>query len=230
MASSSSSTPAIALKRIAASSTVLAKGPGVSCTWEIGITPVRLISPTVGFIPVSYTHLDVYKRQVEDAAILLSAIAGVDEEDEATWSSLEKSCSDYTKFLDKDGLRGIRIGIPTSFLEKLNEEQRNIFARALEALKDAGACLVDVDMATPQPWQSRSLVYEFKPCINRYLSGLSRDVPVHSLKELIEFNKTRPAKMLKYGQSVLIQSCLLYTSIRNIDHVLMVIKKLSMMT
>ena len=74
-------------------------------------------------------------RTVEDAAILLSAIAGVDEQDEATWSSLEKNCGDYTKFLDKDGLRGIRIGIPTSFLEKLNEEQRDIFARALEALK-----------------------------------------------------------------------------------------------
>ena len=174
----------------------------------VGIKPtVGLVSRT-GVIPISHVQdtPGPLARTVEDAAILLSAIAGVDEQDEATWSSLEKNCGDYTKFLDKDGLRGIRIGIPTSFLEKLNEEQRDIFARALEALRDAGACVVDVDMATPQPWQSRSLVYEFKPCINRYLSRLSRDVPVHSLKELIEFNKSRPAKMLRYGQSVLIQS------------------------
>ena len=176
------------------------------CIRDRGIKPtVGLVSRT-GVIPISHVQdtPGPLARTVEDAAILLSAIAGVDEEDEATWSGLEKNCNDYTKFLDKDGLRGIRIGIPTSFLEKLNEEQRDIFARALEALRDAGACVVDVDMATPQPWQSRSLVYEFKPCINRYLSRLSKDVPVHSLKELIEFNKSRPAKMLRYGQSVLI--------------------------
>ena len=36
---------------IAASVTVRHIGPGVSCVYEIGTIPERLISPTVGFIP-----------------------------------------------------------------------------------------------------------------------------------------------------------------------------------
>src|SRR5512138_2604790 len=38
-------------RHIAASSTVRAIGPGVSCVNEIGIIPVLLNRPTVGFIP-----------------------------------------------------------------------------------------------------------------------------------------------------------------------------------
>ena len=43
--------PTIAPKQIAASLTVRAIGPGVSCVNEIGIIPDRLINPTVGLIP-----------------------------------------------------------------------------------------------------------------------------------------------------------------------------------
>ena len=48
---SSVSIPTIASKSIAASCTVLAKGPAVSCVCEIGIMPERLSNPTVGFMP-----------------------------------------------------------------------------------------------------------------------------------------------------------------------------------
>src|SRR5947199_3443083 len=43
--------PASAPNRTAASRTVRAMGPGVSCVWEMGITPARLISTTVGLMP-----------------------------------------------------------------------------------------------------------------------------------------------------------------------------------
>src|SRR5881397_878025 len=42
---------AIALRIAAASATVRACGPIVSCVCEIGITPARLVNPTVGLIP-----------------------------------------------------------------------------------------------------------------------------------------------------------------------------------
>src|SRR5438309_5458658 len=42
---------AIAPRIAAASATVCACGPTVSCVCEIGITPARLVSPTVGLIP-----------------------------------------------------------------------------------------------------------------------------------------------------------------------------------
>ncbi len=48
---SAGSTPANAPKRMATSVTVLPMGPAVSCVADIGIMPVRLHSPTVGFNP-----------------------------------------------------------------------------------------------------------------------------------------------------------------------------------
>ena len=51
VALSSASMPARAPRTIAASLTVRAIGPGVSCVCEIGMTPVRLMRPTVGLIP-----------------------------------------------------------------------------------------------------------------------------------------------------------------------------------
>src|SRR5947209_12461805 len=40
----------ITLKAAAASATVRACGPMVSCTWEMGTTPARLVRPTVGLM------------------------------------------------------------------------------------------------------------------------------------------------------------------------------------
>ena len=45
------SIPVSTLNNIAASFTVRAIGPAVSCVLEIGIMPLRLNKPTVGFIP-----------------------------------------------------------------------------------------------------------------------------------------------------------------------------------
>ena len=50
---SASSGPAIAANSSAASATLRAIGPAVSWLWEIGITPSRLMRPTVGLKPTS---------------------------------------------------------------------------------------------------------------------------------------------------------------------------------
>src|SRR5207247_9212886 len=44
---------AIAVRTVAASATVLAWGPTVSCVCEIGTTPALLTSPTVGLMPTT---------------------------------------------------------------------------------------------------------------------------------------------------------------------------------
>src|SRR5207245_8918865 len=51
VAGSRASTPTSAPSTAAASATVRPNGPTVSCVTEIGITPARLVSPTVGLIP-----------------------------------------------------------------------------------------------------------------------------------------------------------------------------------
>lgn len=169
----------------------------------VGIKPtVGLISRS-GIIPISHVQdtAGPMTRCVEDAAVLLGALTGVDERDPATWRSEGFYHKDYTQFLDRDGLKGRRIGIPLDDYGKLDEERAALVKAAEEALKDLGATVVDISPDRPQGWTSRSLTYEFKPAINAYLSALAPHIPVHSLKEVIEFNKQNPYKMLRYGQT-----------------------------
>ena len=55
-------------------------------------------------------------RTVTDAAILLGALTGTDPRDPATKASEGKAFTDYTKYLDPNGLKGVRIGLSRSDL------------------------------------------------------------------------------------------------------------------
>jgi len=174
----------------------------------VGIKPtVGLISRS-GIIPISHVQdtAGPMARTVEDAALLLGVLAGVDPDDPATWASEGRTHSDYTRFPDRDGLKGTRIGVARSFYSRLDEDRLQIIEAAEQALRDAGAVLVDVSLEMPSGWRTKSLQHEFKPAINRYLSRLSPQVPVHTLRELIAFNAEEPYRRMRYGQSVLIES------------------------
>ncbi|QUL98130.1 MAG: amidase [Candidatus Fermentithermobacillus carboniphilus] len=173
----------------------------------VGIKPtVGLISRS-GIIPIAHSQdtAGPLARTVTDAAILLGALVGVDARDPATWSSEGRYFRDYTQFLHPDGLKGSRLGIPRSTFEKLGDDRLPLMDAALEALKDAGAELVDIEMPEA-PKDITVLTYEFKSDLNAYLRRLDPSVPIHSLKELIEFNEKDPERMLKYGQTLLVAS------------------------
>ena len=81
-------------------------------------------------------------RTVRDAATMLGAITGIDEQDRATAESREKSYTDYTQFLKADGLKGSRIGVVRQRFG-FHEGVDKVMESALEALKKEGAILVD---------------------------------------------------------------------------------------
>src|SRR6266436_10260242 len=71
----------ITLSAAAASATVRPCGPTVSCVWEIGTTPARLVRPTVGLMPTTplafagQTMLPSVSEPKETAAKLAEAAA-----------------------------------------------------------------------------------------------------------------------------------------------------------
>ncbi|HEX9653295.1 MAG TPA: Asp-tRNA(Asn)/Glu-tRNA(Gln) amidotransferase subunit GatA [bacterium] len=82
-------------------------------------------------------------RSVEDAACLLEILAGHDERDS---TSAPVPVPEFTKAL-KQGVRGLRIGIPTEyFAEGLNPEVRSAIDATVERLKQDGAQLVTVSL------------------------------------------------------------------------------------
>ncbi|WMJ86379.1 amidase family protein [Anaerocolumna sp. MB42-C2] len=172
----------------------------------VGIKPTIGLVSRRGIIPVSYMQdtAGPMTRTVEDAAIILGAIVGFDEEDPITILSQSNGYSDYTRFLDKDSMKGIRIGIPRDyFFDDLSEEEITIVESAVKIIKQLGAEVVD-NISIPQSKELSSKtaeLYEFKNSINFYLSNLDSHIPVHSLSDLISFNKTHEDIMLKYGQA-----------------------------
>src|SRR5260370_16338850 len=79
---------------------------------------VVTVKPTIGLIsragiiPIAHSQdtAGPLTRTVRDAAILLNVLAAADPLDAAT-EQLQRP-ADYTSFLDKDGLKAARIGVP----------------------------------------------------------------------------------------------------------------------
>jgi amidase len=170
------------------------------------------IKPTVGLvsrsriIPISHTQdtAGPMCRTVRDAAILLGALTGVDPDDRATKASAGKSFTDYTKFLEADGLRGARIGVLRKAFG-FNPAVDKLMEAALDAMKKQGATLVDpVEIETSGKFgetEFLGFMYELKADLNAYLAWLGPNAPVKTLKEIIEFNeKTAAKEMPFFGQ------------------------------
>ncbi|MCA1318564.1 amidase [Bacillus tianshenii] len=176
----------------------------------VGIKPTVGLISRRGIIPITYSQdtAGPMTRTVKDAAILLSALTSTDESDSATLSNPNPGLS-YTSFLLKEGLHGMRIGIARDpFFTYLSDGEALVMEEAIACLRENGAIVVDnVNIPfSKEKWDYHTLFYEFKPSLNAYLSKTGPHVPVKSLKDLIAFNKKDSGKMLKYDQTVLIES------------------------
>lgn len=178
----------------------------------VGIKPtVGLISRSV-IIPISDSQdtAGPMARTVMDAAVLLSALAGVDPDDPATLESRGKAHRDYTQFLDPHGLRGARIGVARQFFG-FNDSVDRLMEAVLHEMKSRGAVLIDPanvpTLGKFDEFEDTVLQYEFKAGLNAYLSALGPQAPVHSLKEIIEFNeRNRNREMPYFGQDLFLKA------------------------
>ncbi|MFF2479763.1 amidase family protein [Paenibacillus sp. NPDC058071] len=175
----------------------------------VGIKPTVGLASRSGIIPISVSQdtPGPIAKTVTDAAILLGAIVGKDENDKATWKS-PTALHDYSSYLDRDFLRKARIGIPRHYYRSLDEERLAIMEDSIKVLREQGATVIDpVDLHLEQhSWNNDVICYEFKTGLNRYLSKLDSNVPVHSLQELIAYNQKHAASALKFDQDNLIRS------------------------
>src|SRR5216684_5404079 len=83
----------------------------------VGIKPTVGLVSRAGVVPISHTQDTVgpHARTVADAAAVLGALVGLDPRDPATQASAGKFFTDYTQFLNPDGLRGARIGFTRQY-------------------------------------------------------------------------------------------------------------------
>lgn len=173
----------------------------------VGIKPtVGLVSRT-GIIPIAHSQdtAGPMTRTVEDAAILLGALTNEDASDPATATNADK-ITDYTPFLNKDGLTNKRIGVPRNYLSELDKSELQLVNQALKDLEKLGATIVDPINLPDELPDSSVMFHEFKNGVNAYLGKLPANATVRSLRDVINFNQTNANEALEYGQTTLIKS------------------------
>ena len=182
--------------------------PGSACG-IVGIKPTVGLVSRAGIIPIAHSQdtAGPLTRTVADAAALLQALTGEDPRDPATRGSTAHG-AEYTRFLDLDGLRGLRLGVARKRYTGVHRAVDRLFEAALAVLKDRGAVLVDpVDLTTEdnlKDAENTVLTYEFKADLNAYLATLGASAPVKSLAEVIAFNRQAgDRELLLFGQETM---------------------------
>jgi amidase len=179
----------------------------------VGFKPTLGLVSRSGIVPIAHSQdtAGPMARTVADAAIVLASIGGTDPTDEATRDADTKRVRDFTSALDAHGLSGARIGVIRQKLMGYSPPADAIMETAIADLQRLGAVIVDpANVPTIGQFDDTELevlLYEFKADLNKYLTALGPTAPVHSLKEVIDFNIAhRDTEMPYFGQELLLRA------------------------
>ncbi len=210
--SSSGSAAAVAIGVAAAAIGTETDG---SITCPASVNGVVGFKPTVGLVsrthivPISHSQdtAGPITTTVEDAAIVLSAISGSDPRDPAT-AEADARRVDYRAALDAGSLQGARIGVMRFLMPGYSTETQAEFERSLQAMRDAGAVIVEITEAPAEfrqigGWEIQVLMSELKHDLNLYLASTDpRQVQTRTLADVIAFNAAEPREMALFGQDL----------------------------
>jgi len=187
-----------------------------SITCPSSVNGVVGFKPTVGMVsrthivPISHSQdtAGPIATTVEDAAMVLTAIAGSDPADPAT-ADADAHKVDFKAALDAGSLRGTRIGVLRYAVGNYSAETQAVFEQSLQAMRDAGAELVEITTAPNQQGLGAAelmvLMTELKADMNAYLASTDpTQVKTRTLADLIAFNAAEPRETVLFGQELFI--------------------------
>ena len=173
----------------------------------VGIKPTVGLWSRSGIVPISETQdtAGPMARTVQDAAIVLGALTGVDSSDQKTLASADKFYSDYTPFLNKDGLAGKRIGYLTKN-EGTHFKVDSLVHRAIRYMRAQGAEIIKLDdivSGSPYTNSLQVMAFEFKAGLKQYFTRLGDDAPASDLQEAIQLTRTDSIEMRYFDVAVM---------------------------
>jgi amidase len=165
-------------------------------TSRAGVMPLNLLADIAG--PIG--------RTVEDVATVFQVIAGEDPDDPATAAARGRPRVDYRAALQRDGLKGARLGVLRQAYERstagpvaagqtapkdtTDPEIHAVFNQAVADLERSGAIVVNpatvegLDAIRRAPAAGPCMGFKYD--INRYLAGHGDRVPLQTLAEVIK--------------------------------------------
>lgn len=110
----------------------------------------------------------VLTKNVDDAAYLLSIMAGYDKND---FTSSKKEVPNFYENLNLKNIKGLKIGVPKQYIDiELDQGVRKNFQESLEIFKKLGAKIIEVDLIDPK----YSIAVYTLVCRSEVSSNLSR--------------------------------------------------------
>ncbi len=160
----------------------------------VGFSPSQGLVSRGGIIPISITYdrAGPMARSVTDAAVAMAVMAGTDAADLFSYEGLGHTPSDYyLSSLQKDGLKGARIGVVRELFGS-DEEDASAVAlvdAAIAKLKEAGAIIIDPLPVNADLWtilrNTNYGRYENRAAMEFYFALREDGFPYQSLPELV---------------------------------------------
>jgi amidase len=192
----------------------------------VGIKPTVGLTSRAGVVPISHTQdtIGPHGRTVADAAVTLGVMQSrtFDGRDPATggvplgwqgrFSRPANIPSDYTQFLNADGLRGARLGVTRQGIDSAPPQVGAAFDAVLAQMTAAGAVLVDLDAAgfafPPAAGELFVLEFDFRGDVASYFATRTGVPLAHgTLQTAIDFNNANAdAEMPFWGQDIFTQA------------------------
>jgi amidase len=157
----------------------------------VGIRPTIGLTSRDGIIPL-FLGADVggpIVRTVEDAATLLDVLAGFDPEDPITKNSAGHIPKSYASYLDRNGLRGARLGVFRPYIDapSTDPQIKVLTERAIQELKQQGAEIVDPFVIPNFESLTKDIFCgDFQADLNDYLKKHGQGAAYKNLGEIIE--------------------------------------------
>lgn len=198
-----------------------------SATSVVAMKPTVGLTSRTGIIPISFTQDSPgpMGRSVADVAALLTVMAGYDPTDpsngELGWSAPAAAYAptpvgppgsvDYTRYLDREALRGARIGVARDLFRE--EAANGLMDDILPLLIAAGATVIDpVGIASVGSLSSgiteyQVLVTEFRYGLEAYFATHTPGGSIMSIADLVAFNNANAdQEMLYHDQAVFLSA------------------------
>ncbi len=200
----------------------------------VGIKPTVGLTSRAGIVPISHTQdtFGPHGRTVADAAVALGVVQSLtcDLRDPATcgvplgWQGRftrpTNIPTDYTKFLNPNGLQGARLGLTRIGLTGYQnvptpQPVQDAYEAAFKALTDAGATVIDLDatgFTFPNGGSAAGellvLCYDFRSDVQAYFAT-RKGVPVAhgTLADAIAFNNAHADVEMPYFNQDLWETC-----------------------
>ncbi len=178
------------------------RSPASACNL-VGIRPTRGLVGRSGVIPNSLTQDEIgpITRTVMDAALMLDVMAGYDPNDPVTAFGNGRIPKSYTQLLNKDALKGARIGVMTNMMgtAERHQEVNKVMETVIARFESLGATIVRFDL--PQydklsPVVATSL-FEARTVMEAYFAKLGPNAPIKTFEQLVAAKKSAVQKTLE---------------------------------